>query len=103
MANGWDDAYSRERLASILEIGRKQSIMLPAVMQPAVNWLILFVETHSLLRLFVHAAAVIALVALGLTCLILWGGCLGDSSASAVYLFMVSTALGKRFTMHTLM
>ena len=93
--NSWEGAYSKERLKGILEIGRAQSVMLPSVMQPAVNWLIKFVEMHSLLRLLLYAGAVVAAVAMGLTALLLSGNCIEGTGASAVYLFMISTALGK--------
>ena len=87
--------YDHMGLSKILEVGRRQSSMLPMSVQPAVNALIMFVEMNSLVRLALYAAFVICLVAFGLFLLIVWGKCLGDTDNTAVFLFMVTTVLGE--------
>lgn len=86
--------YDTAKLNRILEVGRSQSRILPTVMHPAVNLLIKFVEMHSVLYLLVYAVGLVATTALVFTMLLLWGDCLGNTDATAIYLFMVSTALG---------
>lgn len=86
--------YDHSGLSKILEVGRLQSTMLPAAVQPAVNALIMFVEMNSLVRLALYATFVVCLVAFGLFLLIVWGKCLGDTDNTAIFLFMVTTVLG---------